>query len=75
MARPEVKELTKSQKINKEVVDSLINDVATEKDNKKKYILNVKFDSEWEDIVKQQAKKNGLTVSGYIKMLVAKDIK
>lgn len=75
MARPEVKELTKSQKINKEVVDSLINDAPTKKDNKKKYILNVKFDSEWEDIVKQQAKKNGLTVSGYIKMLVAKDIK
>lgn len=74
MVRPPKKELKKSQEMADEVIDSLVHDIPTKKSNKKKYILNVKFDPEWEPVVRNQAKKNGLTVSGYIKMLVAKDV-
>lgn len=73
MVRPAVKELKKSEAMNKSVVDELVHGAGTK--NKKKYIVNIMFDSEWETDIRKKAKEKGLTVSGYIKSLVSSDLK
>lgn len=42
---------------------------------KKRYVVNVYFDSNDETILKRRAKEKGLSVSSYIKSLVKEDIK
>lgn len=44
------------------------------KSEKKRYVVNVYFDSADEDILKAKAKEKGLSVSSYIKSLVKEDI-
>lgn len=73
MVRPAVKELKKSEAMNKSVVDELVHGAGTK--NKKKYIVNIMFDPEWERDIRKKAKEKGLTVSGYIKSLVSSDLK
>lgn len=73
MVRPAVKELKKSEAMNKSVVDELVHGAGTK--NKKKYIVNIMFDPEWEIDIRKKAKEKGLTVSGYIKSLVSSDLK
>lgn len=73
MVRPAVKELKKSEAMNKSVVDELVHGAGTK--NKKKYIVNIMFDLEWETDIRKKAKEKGLTVSGYIKSLVSSDLK
>ncbi len=75
MKRPEVKELKKSEAVNKEVVNDLVHGSALEdKPKKKKYIVNIMFDPDWEQSIRARAKEKGLTVAGYIKSLVGEDI-
>ena len=45
------------------------------KKKKEKYAVNVIFDSDMEEAIKQRAKENGIGVATYIKMLVSKDLK
>lgn len=75
MVRPAVKELKKSEamNMNKSIVDELVHGAGTK--NKKKYIVNIMFDPEWETDIRKKAKEKGLTVSGYIKSLVSSDLK
>lgn len=73
MVRPAVKKLKKSEAMNKSVVDELVHGAGTK--NKKKYIVNIMFDPEWETDIRKKAKEKGLTVSGYIKSLVSSDLK
>ncbi len=72
MARPAVKELKKSESMNKSVVNELVH--GTTSKNKNKYIVNIMFDPEWESSIRTKAKEKGLTVSGYIKSLVSSDL-
>lgn len=76
MKRPEVKELKKSEAVNKEVVNDLVHGSApvADKPKKKKYIVNIMFDPDWEQSIRARAKEKGLTVAGYIKTLVGQDI-
>lgn len=41
---------------------------------KKKYIVNIMFDLDWENAIRSRAKEKGLTVAGYIKTLVSQDL-
>lgn len=45
-----------------------------EKKEGKKYAVNVLFDGNMEDAIKQRAKEMGMGVATYIKMLVSRDI-
>lgn len=46
----------------------------TPENTKKRYVVNVYFDSNDEIILKRRAKEKGLSVSSYIKSLVKEDI-
>ncbi|MGN0993063.1 MAG: hypothetical protein ACI4PE_04005 [Bacilli bacterium] len=46
----------------------------TSVNTKKRYVVNVYFDSNDETILKRRAKEKGLSVSSYIKSLVKEDI-
>ena len=42
---------------------------------KSKYPVNVVFDGELEEVIRQRAKERGVGVATYIKMLVAQDLR
>lgn len=42
---------------------------------KNKYAVNVVFDGNLEDAIRDKAKENGIGVATYIKMLVSQDLK
>ena len=74
MVRPAKKDLKKSEELNKEVVNDLVHGSSAPTKKKKKYIVNIMFDPDWEQAIRSRAKEKGLTVAGYVKILVAQDI-
>ena len=48
--------------------------IAGKKPKKDKYPVNVVFDGDLEDAIRQRAKEMGVGVATYIKMLVSKDL-
>lgn len=44
-------------------------------DKEKKYAVQIVFDKELEEKIKEAAKEQGIGVATYIKMLVVKDLK
>jgi len=48
--------------------------IAGKKPKKDKYQVNVVFDGDLEEAIRQRAKENGVGVATYIKMLVSKDL-
>ena len=63
-------------KRNEEVppTTSTVLNIAGKAEAKKKYPVNVVFDGELEEAIRKRAKKCGVGVATYIKLLVAKDL-
>lgn len=63
-------------KRNEEVTPttSTVLNIAGKAEAKKKYPVNVVFDGELEEAIRERAKKRGVGVATYIKILVAKDL-
>ena len=63
-------------KRNEEVTPttSTVLNIAGKAEAKKKYPVNVVFDGELEEAIRERAKKRGVSVATYIKILVAKDL-
>ena len=62
---------------NKEVTPttSTVLNITGKTEAKKKYPVNVVFDGELEEAIRQRAKERGVGVATYIKMLVAQDLR
>ena len=54
--------------------ESTVLNIAGKKPKKDKYPVNVVFDGDLEEAIRQRAKENGVGVATYIKMLVSKDL-
>lgn len=54
---------------------SAVLNIAGKAEVKQKYPVNVVFDGELEEAIRQRAKERGVGVATYIKMLVAQDLR
>lgn len=77
MARPQGKQIKQAYDSEKSNVSEIIESEPTKKKNtyfKHKYQVNLQFESELEESIRERAEQLGLGVATYIKSLVKQDL-